>query len=226
MTDLVPDDADGSVDYASIRADVVALLETARRDAARSVNALMTASYWAIGQRIVASEQDGRRRASYGDALIERLADFLLELGDDFAFVGRQRRLRLDDSWFRVDLLFFHRRLRCLLSIDLKIGRFSHAGAGQMHMHLDCAREHWMTACESPVGILLCISKGSGDLSPIRRKCSAATPGARPKTTFNAPFGSMAVHTGVLGMRLQRRSCRWAKRSGRTAADWSWSDRH
>ena len=44
------------------------------------------------------------------EALIQHLADFLLELGDDFAFVGRQRRLRLDDSWFRVDLLFFHRR--------------------------------------------------------------------------------------------------------------------
>lgn len=46
------------------------------------------------------------------EALIQRLTDFLLELGDDFAFVGRQRRLRLDDNWFRVDLLFFHRRLR------------------------------------------------------------------------------------------------------------------
>lgn len=68
------------------------------------------------------------------DALIQHLADFLLELGDDFAFVGRQRRLRLDDNWFRVDLLFFHRQLKCLLIIDLKIGKFSHADAGQMHM--------------------------------------------------------------------------------------------
>jgi predicted nuclease of restriction endonuclease-like (RecB) superfamily len=64
------------------------------------------------------------------DALIQHLADFLLELGDDLAFVGRQRRLRLDDTWFRVDLLFFHRRLKCLLVIDLKIGKFSHADAG------------------------------------------------------------------------------------------------
>src|SRR6266702_7715967 len=61
------------------------------------------------------------------DALIRHLADFLLELGDDFAFVGRQRRLRLDDTWFRVDLLFFHRRLKCLVIIDLKVGRFSYA---------------------------------------------------------------------------------------------------
>ncbi|WP_348235888.1 PDDEXK nuclease domain-containing protein, partial [Salmonella enterica] len=47
--------------------------------------------------------------------LLCHLMDFMLELGDDFAFVVRQRRLRIDDSWFRVDLLFLHRRLRCLL---------------------------------------------------------------------------------------------------------------
>lgn len=64
------------------------------------------------------------------EALIRHLADFLLELGDDFAFVGRQRRLRLDDNWFRVDLVFFHRRLRCLLLADLKIGKFSYSDAG------------------------------------------------------------------------------------------------
>ena len=59
------------------------------------------------------------------EALIQHLTDFLLELGDDFAFVGRQRRLRIDDSWFHVDLLFLHRRLRCLLIIDLKVGKFN-----------------------------------------------------------------------------------------------------
>ncbi len=64
------------------------------------------------------------------EALIRHLTDFLLELGDDFAFVGRQRRLRIDDNWFRVDLVFFHRRLRCLLLADLKIGKFSYSDAG------------------------------------------------------------------------------------------------
>ncbi|MBB2486644.1 DUF1016 domain-containing protein [Mitsuaria sp. WAJ17] len=98
------------------------------------------------------------------DALIQHLADFLLELGDDFAFVGRQRRLRLDDTWFRVDLLFFHRRLKCLLVIDLKIGKFSHADAGQMHLYLNYAREHWMKPGENPpVGLILCASKGSNE---------------------------------------------------------------
>src|SRR5215472_18372451 len=71
------------------------------------------------------------------EALISHLADFLLELGDDFAFLGRQRRLRIDDNWFRIDLVFFHRRLRCLLIIDLKVGKFSYADAGQMHLYLN-----------------------------------------------------------------------------------------
>jgi predicted nuclease of restriction endonuclease-like (RecB) superfamily len=63
-------------------------------------------------------------------ALIQHLMDFLLELGDDFAFLGRQRRLRIDDTWFRIDLIFFHRRLHGLIIIDLKVGKFSYADAG------------------------------------------------------------------------------------------------
>ena len=57
------------------------------------------------------------------EALIHRLTDFLMELGDDFAFIGRQRRLRLDNTWFRVDLVFFHRRLKALLIIELLCAR-------------------------------------------------------------------------------------------------------
>jgi predicted nuclease of restriction endonuclease-like (RecB) superfamily len=97
-------------------------------------------------------------------ALIKHLADFLLELGDDFAFIGRQRRLRIDDSWFRVDLVFFHRRLKCILIIDLKVGRFSYADAGQMHLYLNYAREHWMKPGENPpVGLILCAEKGAAE---------------------------------------------------------------
>ena len=70
------------------------------------------------------------------EALIRHLENFLLELGDDFAFVGRQRRLRIDDEWYRVDLVFFHRRLRCLMLIDLKLGKLTPGDAGQMHLYL------------------------------------------------------------------------------------------
>jgi predicted nuclease of restriction endonuclease-like (RecB) superfamily len=93
-------------------------------------------------------------------ALISQLENFLLELGGDFAFIGRQRRLRVGDEWYRVDLLFFHRRLRCLVVIDLKLGRLTHADAGQMHLYLNYAREHWTNPDENPpVGLILCAQR-------------------------------------------------------------------
>jgi len=91
------------------------------------------------------------------EMLLLHLEKFLLELGGDFTFVGRQRRLRIGDEWYRVDLLFFHRRLRCLVVIDLKIGKFTHADAGQMHVYLNYARRHWTNEGENPpVGLILC----------------------------------------------------------------------
>lgn len=94
------------------------------------------------------------------DALIQHLEKFLLELGGDFAFIGRQRRLRIGDQWFRVDLVFFHRVLHCLVIIDLKVGKFTHADAGQMHLYLNYARENWMHKDENPpVGLILCAEK-------------------------------------------------------------------
>ncbi len=96
------------------------------------------------------------------EALIHRLEDFLMELGGDFAFIGRQKRLRIGDDWYRIDLLFFHRRLRCLVVIDLKVGKFTHADAGQMHLYLNYAREHWTNPDENPpVGLILCAEKNA-----------------------------------------------------------------
>jgi predicted nuclease of restriction endonuclease-like (RecB) superfamily len=95
------------------------------------------------------------------DALIRHLESFLLELGGEFAFVGRQKRLRIDHEWFRIDLLFFHRRLRSLVVIDLKTGPLSHADIGQMHLYLNYARAHWAQPGENPpVGLILCTEQG------------------------------------------------------------------
>ncbi|MDS0792811.1 PDDEXK nuclease domain-containing protein [Burkholderia pseudomultivorans] len=306
--DVVP------ADYAGIHGSIVELLDEARRAAARSVNALMTASYWEIGRRIVEAEQRGKRRAGYGEqlierlsgdltarfgrgfgvnnlenmrrffltyrgaeisqtvsgkltlaelaqiftlpwsayvrllsvkddharrfyeaealrggwsvrqldrqigsqfyertalsrdkaamlakaaaprpadavtpddaikdpyvleflnlkdeysesdlegALIERLQELLIELGDGFTFVGRQRRLRIDQTWYRVDLLFFHRRLRCLVIVDLKLGSLTPADVGQMHLYCNYAKAHWTLPDENPpVGLILCADKG------------------------------------------------------------------
>ena len=94
------------------------------------------------------------------DALVRHLETFLLELGDDFCFMGRQKRLRVGSQWYRVDLLFYHRGLRCLVVIDLKIGSLTHADAGQMHFYLNYARQHWVREGENPpVGLILCSEK-------------------------------------------------------------------
>lgn len=94
------------------------------------------------------------------EALIKNLENFLLELGGDFAFIGRQKRLRIGNEWYRIDLLFFHRKLKCLVVIDLKIGKFTHSDAGQMHMYLNYANEHWTKKDENPpVGLILCAEK-------------------------------------------------------------------
>jgi len=96
------------------------------------------------------------------NALIRELEGFLLELGNAFTFVARQRRLRIGTEWYRVDLLLFHRQLRCLVVIDLKIGKFTHADAGQMNLYLNYAREHWTLAEENPpVGLILCSEQDS-----------------------------------------------------------------
>lgn len=94
------------------------------------------------------------------EALTKHLESFLLELGNDFTFVGRQKRLRIGDHWFRIDLLFFHRRLRCLMVIDLKLTEFAAADVGQMHLYLNYARQHWTHPDENPpVGLILCARK-------------------------------------------------------------------
>lgn len=94
------------------------------------------------------------------DALLRHLETFLLELGEDFAFISRQRRLRVGTEWFRIDLLFFHRRLRCLVVIDLKVGKFTAGDAGQMHLYLNYARKHWTKPDENPpVGLILCTQR-------------------------------------------------------------------
>lgn len=310
-----PGAATAPAGYDRVLADMVELLAAARRAAARSVNAVMTATYWRMGRRIVEEEQGGKRRAGYGEELVERLSQdlgkrfgrgfsrqnlqqmrqfyvvyqqdkirqtasgkssdvgelanrfplpwsayvrllgvsdpkarqfyeeealrggwtvrqlerqigsqfytrtlasrnkaamltkgaarkpedkmtaeeevkdpyvleflglkdeyseseleealirhmetFLLELGGDFTFVGRQKRLRLDDQWFRIDLVFFHRRLKCLVLIDLKLNDLTSGDVGQMHLYCNYARRNWTHDDENPpVGLILCGGKG------------------------------------------------------------------
>ncbi|MCX6089190.1 MAG: PDDEXK nuclease domain-containing protein [Candidatus Atribacteria bacterium] len=75
------------------------------------------------------------------EALIHHLECFLLELGTGFTFFARQKRITLEGIHYRLDLLMYHRMLRCLVAIDLKIGEFSHADAGQMNLYLNYLKD-------------------------------------------------------------------------------------
>jgi predicted nuclease of restriction endonuclease-like (RecB) superfamily len=93
-------------------------------------------------------------------ALIERLQDFLLELGRGFCFEARQKRLLIGDEHFFVDLVFYHRILKCHVLIDLKVDGFTHEYLGQLNTYVTWFREHEMAENDNPpVGILLCTKK-------------------------------------------------------------------
>ncbi len=93
-------------------------------------------------------------------AIIDRLQQFLLELGKGFLFEARQKRFSFDDSHFFVDLVFYNRLLRCYVLIDLKSGRLTHQDLGQMQMYVNYFDRYVTTDGELPtVGILLCDQK-------------------------------------------------------------------
>lgn len=93
-------------------------------------------------------------------AILDHLQQFLLELGRDFCFVARQYRITVANRHHFLDLLFFHRALRCLLAIDLKLGPFQHEDAGQMNFYLNYLKEVVTHPDENPpVGLILCADK-------------------------------------------------------------------
>ena len=94
-------------------------------------------------------------------AILLELERFLLELGSDFAFVARQKRMTIGDEDFYLDLLFYHRRLARLVAIDLKLGRFEAGYKGQMELYLRWLdqNERRTEHEEAPIGLILCSSK-------------------------------------------------------------------
>jgi predicted nuclease of restriction endonuclease-like (RecB) superfamily len=90
-------------------------------------------------------------------ALVRNIEKFLLELGADFCFAARQKRITVGDEDFYIDLVFYHRGLRCLVLVDLKIGSFSPADAAQMKLYLNWVRKHDLREGEAePQGLILC----------------------------------------------------------------------
>ena len=94
------------------------------------------------------------------DAILREIETFLLELGDGFAFLGRQKRIQIDSDDFYLDLLFYHRRLRRLIAIELKLGDFKAEYKGQMELYLRWLAKHeQQPGEESPLGLILCAGK-------------------------------------------------------------------
>ena len=94
---------------------------------------------------------------SLEDSLLVHLEHFILELGVGFTFVERQKRMIIDGEDFYLDLLFYHRKLRRLVAIELKLGKFKAAYKGQMELYLRWLEKHEMEVGEeSPIGLLLC----------------------------------------------------------------------
>jgi predicted nuclease of restriction endonuclease-like (RecB) superfamily len=93
-------------------------------------------------------------------AIIAELQRFISELGSDFAFLARQKRITIDTTDYYIDLLFYHRRLKCLVAIDLKIGDFEAAFKGQMELYLRYLEKYEQVEGEnSPIGLILCSGK-------------------------------------------------------------------
>jgi YhcG PDDEXK nuclease domain/DUF1016 N-terminal domain len=221
------EDEDFNSEYKSVLDGIIALLEQSRRLSARSVNSIMTATYWEIGRRIVEIDQRGETRKDYyGEKIVNKLAvdltnrfgrgfgrrnlfqmrsfnlayskivqtlsalsssardfdliqtSYLSEIAQFFPLSWshyvellscreeaerkfyEEESLRVGDDWFRVDLVLFNRRLKCLVIIDLKLGKFSHADVGQMILYTNYANEHWREEGENPpIGLILCDQK-------------------------------------------------------------------
>lgn len=93
-------------------------------------------------------------------AIVVELQKFISEMGSDFAFMARQKRISVDDEDYYIDLLFFHRRLRSMVAIDLKLGKFQAAYKGQMELYLRWLEKNEMLEGENkPIGLILCAGK-------------------------------------------------------------------
>ncbi|MCF2504227.1 PDDEXK nuclease domain-containing protein [Dyadobacter sp. CY107] len=107
-----------------------------------------------LGLKDVYSEKD------LETSIIVELQKFIIELGSDFAFMARQKRITIDNCDYFIDLLFYHRRLRCLVAIDLKMGAFEAGFKGQMELYLRFLEKYEQAEGENaPIGLILCSGK-------------------------------------------------------------------
>ena len=107
-----------------------------------------------LGLRDMYSEKDLEA------SILAELQRFITEMGTDFAFMARQKRITIDHRDYYIDLLFYHRRLKCLVAIDLKIGEFEASNKGQMELYLRYLEKYEQVEGENtPIGLILCTGK-------------------------------------------------------------------
>jgi len=108
------------------------------------------------------------------NSILRDLERFILELGTDFSFVGRQKRITVDGEDYYIDLLFYHRKLHRLVAIDLKLGKFKAADKGQMELYL-----RWLDKYdrqpgeEAPIGLVLCAGSSAGHIELLELEASS-----------------------------------------------------
>lgn len=113
--------------------------------------------------------QDTYSEKNLEDAVLAELQRFIVEFGSDFAFLARQKRITIDGRDYYLDLLFFHRKLRCLVAVELKIGEFEAAFKGQMELYLRWLEKYETSEEENPpIGLILCSGKSHEHVELMR----------------------------------------------------------
>jgi predicted nuclease of restriction endonuclease-like (RecB) superfamily len=120
------------------------------------INTPIALEFLGLNDRALVTETDLEQ------AILDHLQLFLLEMGHGFCFEARQKRILIDNDYFFVDLLFYHRILKCYIVVDLKMDKFKHENASQLNMYLNYFKHEVMTHDDNPpIGLLLCTEKGN-----------------------------------------------------------------
>ena len=137
-----------------------AKLSTLAQDGAERAQPMLSIRDPYVFEFLGLKSQDVMSESHLEDQLLDKLHDFLLELGHGFCFEARQKRILIGDSHYFVDLVFYHRILKCHVLVELKLAAFSHENIGQLNTYVSWYRKNMMTEGDNPpVGILLCTKK-------------------------------------------------------------------
>lgn len=137
-------------------------------------------------------------------AILRDIQQFILELGAGFAFIDRQKRVVIDGEDFYIDLLFYHRRLRRLIAVDLKIGKFTAADKGQMELYLRWLERHEMQPGEEPpLGLILCAGKSEEQVELLQLDRSGIRVASYLTDLPPRPLLQRRLHAAVIAARAR-----------------------